>query len=93
MYCMYVHMCICTLVPTYKRERNTENIDPWLLGTGKCALSSMNGNKQRSVGESPFKCVLALSPEEVDVRFELELENIVFVDAVSLSGEAHTVTQ
>lgn len=46
-----------------------------------------------SMAESPFKCVLALSPEEVDVRFELQLENVVLVDAVSLSGEADTVTQ
>lgn len=45
------------------------------------------------MAESPFKCVLALSPEEVDVRFELELENVVFVDAVRLPGEADTVTQ
>lgn len=52
----------------------------------------MAANK-RSMAESPFKCVLALSPEEVDVRFELELENVVFVDAVRLPGEADTVTQ
>lgn len=45
------------------------------------------------MADSPFKCVLALSTEEVDVRFELELENVVSVDAVSLPGEADTVTQ
>lgn len=48
---------------------------------------------KRNRAESPFKCVLALSPEVVDVRFEVELENVVFVDAVSLLWEAHTVTQ
>lgn len=94
-----MHICVCTLVPTYKHEHTLKTkpckhyltLVSWELGSLPLALLlAMN---KRSIAESPFKCVLALSPEEVDVRFELELENVVFVDAVILPGEAHIVTQ
>lgn len=41
----------------------------------------------------PLKGVLALSPEEVDVGLELELEDVLLVDAVGLLGDAHAVAQ
>lgn len=39
----------------------------------------------------PLKGVLALSPEEVNVGLELQLENVVLVDAVRLFGGADGV--
>lgn len=41
----------------------------------------------------PPKRVLALGPEEVNVRFELQLEDMLLVDAISFPGDAHTVAQ
>lgn len=42
---------------------------------------------------SPFEGVLALGPEEVDVRLELQLEDVVLVDAVRLLRRADSVAQ
>lgn len=41
----------------------------------------------------PLKRVLALSPEEVDVGLELELEDVLLVDAVGLLRDADAVAQ
>lgn len=42
---------------------------------------------------SPLEGVLALGPEEVDVRLELQLEDVVLVDTVGLLGRADSVAQ
>ena len=41
----------------------------------------------------PFKRILAFRPEKVDMGLELELEDIFLVNAVRLSGGAHSVAQ
>lgn len=41
----------------------------------------------------PFEGILAFSPEEINMRFELQLEDIFFVNAVRFPGCADRVTQ
>lgn len=41
----------------------------------------------------PLKVVLALRSEVVDVRFEMQFEDVVFVDVFRLSGDGDRVAQ
>ena len=41
----------------------------------------------------PPEHVFAVGPEEVDVGLELQLEDVLFVDAVRVPREAHAVAQ
>lgn len=56
-------------------------------------LQPATGDRARLPAQLPPKCVLALGPEEVDVRLELQLEDVLLEDAVGLLGHTHAVAQ
>lgn len=57
----------------------------------KCSQGARSARSASA--SSPLKGVLALGPEEVDVGLELQLEDVVLVDAVRLLRRADGVAQ
>lgn len=66
---------------------------PFFPAPGTGLQPPVGAGEPGSPPQLPPKCVLALGPEEVNVRFELQLEDMLLVDAISLPGDAHTVAQ